>query len=82
MNLDKDALNRLAAMDDEQLKKNILSVAAACGADVRILEKKLSNIPALKRSIAGMSQKDIDRAMRAVGDKNAKIISDSIKNMR
>ncbi len=82
MELDRSALDRLAAMDDEELKKNILAIASACGADVSKLEKKLSDIPALKRSVSQMSQKDIDRAMKSVGDKNAKIISDSIKKMK
>ncbi len=82
MNMDKSSLDRLAQMDDEQLKKNILSVAAACGADVSKLEKKLGNMPAIKRSISQMSQKDIDRAMKSIGEKNAKIISDNIKKMK
>ncbi len=82
MNLDRSSLDRLAKMDDEELKASILSIAAACGADVSKLEKKLCDMPALKRSVSQMSQKDIDTALKYVGEKNAKIITDSVNKMR
>ncbi len=82
MNIDRSSLNKLAQMDDEKLRESILSVAAACGADVSKLEKKLCDMPALKRSVAQMSQKDIDRALKSVGEKNARIIAESVNKMR
>lgn len=82
MNIDKSSLQKLAEMDDAELKKSILSVAAACGADIKKLERHLGDIPSLKKSISSLSQKDIDRAMKRMGEKRADIISQSIKNMK
>lgn len=79
MNIDKSSLEKLAKMNDDELRMKILQIASACGADTRRVAKKLDTSK-LKSSIASMSQSDIDRIMRALGDDNARIIKENIEN--
>ena len=79
MNIDKNSLQKLSAMNDSELKAKILEIAENCGADTRKLASKL-DCGKIKKSISSLSQSDIDRIMGAVGEQNAEIIRRSIEN--
>lgn len=79
MNIDKSSLEKLAKMNDDELRMKILQIASACGADTKRVAKRLDTAK-LKNSISSMSQSDIDRIMRALGDDNARIIKENIEN--
>ncbi len=79
MNIDKSSLNKLSEMSDSELRMKILQIASACGADTKKIAKKLDTSK-LRENISTMSQADIDRIMKAVGNEKAQIIKNSIES--
>ena len=82
MQIDKNKLNNLASLDDETLKRKIMQTAAQCGADARKITSSLTDMNKLRSTIRGLSDKDIENILRAVGPENAQIIAENIKNIR
>lgn len=79
MNIDKDSLNKLAEMSDSELRMKVLQIASACGADTKKIARKL-DMPRLRDNISTMSQSDIDKIIKAIGNEKAQIIKDSIES--
>ena len=81
MQIDKSKLNSLAKLDDETLKKTITQTATQCGADTRKISASLSDMGKLRATLMTLSEKDIEKILRAVGPENAQIIADNIKKL-
>ena len=81
MQIDKSKLNSLANLDDDTLKEAITQTAAQCGADPRKISASVSDMGKLRKTILSLSDKDIEKIMRAVGPGNAQIIAENIKKL-
>ena len=81
MQIDKNKLHSLANLDDETLKKTITQTAAQCGADTRKVSASLSDMGRLRATMMSLSEKDIEKILRAVGPENAQIIAENIKKL-
>lgn len=63
MDIDKkEILSRLDNMSDDDLKNMVRTIAEAAGVNKRRTEQALGDIGKLKKSFAGMSERDWQRA--------------------
>ena len=62
MNIDKNLLDKLAAMDDDSLAASIRAIAAARGVDLSGANFDKSRLDALRTAMRGASDEDIARA--------------------
>lgn len=62
MNIDKNLLDKLAAMDDDSLAASIRAIAAASGVDLSGANFDKSRLDALRNAMRGASDEDIARA--------------------
>lgn len=79
MNVDRDSINRILALDDASFKTLAQSIAAAAGADGRRVERALGDIPALKKQIAGLSPGDAEKILKAVGPEKSEAIAEILR---
>ena len=64
MNIDKNLLDKLAAMDDDSLAASIRAIAAASGVDLSGANFDKSRLDALRTAMRGASDEDIAYACR------------------
>lgn len=62
MNIDKNLLDKLAAMDDDSLTASIRAIAAASGVDLSGAKFDRSRLDALRTAMRGATDEDIARA--------------------
>ncbi len=81
MKLDKTALDRILSLDDETLKKTIMTLAGKAGIDQKTAESAASNLRLVRQSLSNATDSDIDKAMSMLGkdrsDAVAKVIGES-----
>lgn len=62
MNIDKNLLDKLAAMDDDSLAASIRAIAAASGIDLAGVSFDKSRLDALRTAMRGATDEDLARA--------------------
>ena len=62
MNIDKNLLESLAAMDDDSLAASIRAIAAASGVDLSGVSFDKSKLNALRTAMRGATDEDLERA--------------------
>lgn len=67
MKLDRNAVNMLLSMDDEQLKTVIRSLAVRAGVDLSALNISENDIAGVRRALAMATDEDIARAAEQLG---------------
>lgn len=67
MELDKrQIINKLNSLSDDELKNFVRSIAECAGVSRRRAEQATSDVDKLRKNFAGMSDKDLQRAMSAL----------------
>jgi len=72
MKLDRNAVNMLLSMDDEQLKAVIRSLAVRAGVDLSALNISENDIAGVRRALAMATDEDIARAAEQLGGGNGR----------
>ena len=67
MKLDRNAINALLALDDEQLKAIIRGLAARSGVDLGALNISEHDIAGVRQALRAATDEDIARAMQQLG---------------
>ena len=67
MKLDRNAINALLALDDEQLKAIIRGLAARSGVDLGALNISEQDIAGVRQALRAATDEDIARAMQQLG---------------
>ena len=67
MKLDRNAINALLALDDEQLKAIIRGLAARSGVDLGGLNISEQDIAGVRQALRTATDEDIARALRQMG---------------
>lgn len=67
MKLDRNAINALLSLDDEQLKAVIRGLAARSGVDLGALRISEGDIASVRRALSMATDEDISRAARQLG---------------
>lgn len=62
MQLDRNAINRLLAMNDDQLKTMIRVLAENSGLDLSSFQIHPSDVDSIRRALAGATDADLARA--------------------
>ena len=67
MKLDRNAINALLALDDEQLKAIIRGLAARSGVDLGSLNISEQDIAGVRQALRAATDEDIARAVQQLG---------------
>ncbi len=62
MQLDRNAINRMLSLNDDQLKKLIRSLAGNSGLDLSSFQIRPDDVASIRRALAGATDADIARA--------------------
>lgn len=62
MQLDRNAINRLLSLNDEQLKHIIRSLAENSGLDLSSFQISANDVGSIRRALSGATDADIARA--------------------
>jgi len=82
MQLDRETLAKMLALDDETFKKKIADAARAAGFESPQLAQIMKDVGSLKASLSNVSQTDLNRAATVIGtDKAEEIIKNLKKNL-
>lgn len=80
MEINREMLKKLASLPDDELKEKILSIAERAGVPGDRAEKKLTDIPAIKKKLMNITDGEIRLLMLALGDKNAALLKEKLNN--
>lgn len=67
MKLDRNAVNMLLALDDEQLKAVVRGLAARAGVDLSVLNISEGDVASIRRALSMATDADIARAAEQLG---------------
>ena len=70
MQLDRNAINRMLTLNDEQLKNLIRSLAGSSGLDLSTFQIHPDDVASIRRALAGATDADLARAAEQI--RNAK----------
>ena len=59
----KEIMNKLDMLTDDELKNIVRSIASAAGVNERRAERAVSDIAKLRKSLGGMSDKELQSAL-------------------
>lgn len=76
MKIDKETVDRITSLDDEEIRVKLGEVLDAIGIDGRRKKKLLGDIPNLKREFSAMSQNDLDRMTSKISGRTADELSE------
>lgn len=62
MQLDRNAINRMLSLNDDQLKSIIRSLAESSGLDLSSFQIHPNDVESIRRALAGATDADIARA--------------------
>ena len=74
MEINKDLINKLSRLDDNDLSEIIRAVASAAGVDERRAEHVAKNPGNIRRKIGKMTEEDLLQLAQSVGEEKAKDI--------
>ena len=67
MKLDRNAVNALLALDDDQLRAIIRGLAARSGMPTNMLKMTESDVASIRRALRTATDEDIERVARQLG---------------
>lgn len=79
MELDRDLLEKIRLLDDDQLRSAIGNVAQSMGIDPAMAAMYLSDMGKVKETVAGLTQKDLDQVQNAIGKENTEALIEKIR---
>jgi len=62
MQLDRNAINRMVSLNDEQLKALIRSLAENTGLDLSSFNISATDVQSIRRALSGATDADLERA--------------------
>ena len=62
MQLDRNAINRMLSLNDEQLKSLIRSLAENTGLDLSSFNISATDVQSIRRALSGATDADLERA--------------------
>ena len=79
MELDRELLNQIHAMDDKALSSGIQKIAQNLGVDPMLAKMYLGDTEKVKQAVANLSQEDLNRICQAIGQDNAEKLAREIR---
>jgi len=79
MQIDKETLNKLLALSDSEFKRKVSQAAEAAGLQNEKLDKMLKDIQGVKKTLSGISEKDLKNAAKAI---SAEKLEELIENLK
>jgi hypothetical protein len=79
MELDRDLINQIHAMDDASLALGIEKIAKKFGVDPLLAQHVLGDISKVKEAVANLNQQDLDRITQALGPETAEKLAQDIR---
>lgn len=80
MNLDLSRVNSILAQSDEQLYPKVAAVMDALGLSPHAKEKVLSDLPALRERAQTLTEADVYKARRMLGDEQLQNLVSMLEN--
>ena len=68
MQLDRNAINRMLTLNDDQLKSLIRSLAENSGLDLSSFQISPNDVASIRRALAGATDADLARAAEQIRD--------------
>ena len=68
MQLDRNAINRMLTLNDDQLKSLIRSLAENSGLDLSAFQISPNDVASIRRALAGATDADLARAAEQIRD--------------
>lgn len=79
MNIDRNSIDRILAMDDDSLKRLALEIADAAGADRRRAEKLTANLDRVRAMISGMTPQEIEKLTSSIDREKSREIAEALR---
>lgn len=78
MEINREALRKLAELSDSELEEKILSLAETAGVPRETARGKIGDIGKLKKKLQSVTDSEIRLMMLAIGEKNAALIREKL----
>ena len=80
MEIDKSVLKKIGALSDDSLREAISGVAVGMGLDPKLTAMYLSDMGKIKETVMGLTDSDLKRIEKSLGEENTKALMEKIRN--
>lgn len=82
MQIDKNKLNKFLNLNDEEFKKKVTDAAKASGLETYKLNHILKDTRNIKKMIGDMSEDDLQKTLKAMGDEKVVQMIQNLQNQQ
>lgn len=79
MEFDRELAEKIRFLDDQTLKRTILSVAENMGVNTTLVSSYLGDMSGIKEAVSNLTEEDFRRVEQSLGEENTKALVDCIR---